>query len=537
MDARLLAAVLLAITLPACGSTGLAPAVLVSRPFATTSSSHETKIQFILYGGIPKLGSSSKVMSFRVGTYGSAAPVHVWDLTTEKKCRSGPQCATFFNGDPTAPIVVESYDASGGTGNLLSTSIVYPFQYGSPVVPLTLRSNPLALQVAFVPPNPQFGVASRLALAAVALGDKGYIVGPAPYYHPVTIRVTGNMRISTTKVPSAAHPVYLSYDGGFESATITAFAQSGKKRSIPTTVRPVLSVSEQRLHVPASGLAVAGDGSIWVASRGGCALVKVQADLTTRMYSTQKNFGCPEALTTGPDGRIWFASRKGVHDLEFGFIGFVTSQGTLGGYKTPFGPASGLATGSDGRLWAVRDSFGNQVAAMTTAGVVTIAPFKVPGANYPRIAAGPDGNLWIANNVTGSKGFYVVNTSGELVQFVRQRGVQLPLLGTGNYLYASIVNQKNRETKIGEWNAKRRMAAAFPVGEIGAPQLSLDSSGALWFSNGSTLGRISSSGAYCELTIPQSAISGGGFVGLVSAPDGDLYYARGNAVGKVNLPK
>ena len=296
----------------------------------------------------------------------------------------------------------------------------------------------------------------------------------------------------------------------------------------------MLLVAERDMHAYNGQLSVAGDGSIWLASVASCALVKVQPDLTTQKYRSVNEFGCPGPVTTGPDGRIWFSSEKKSDGNEF--IGSITSDGTFAGYAAPYGTTSGLATGSDGRVWAVDGQF-RRVYAITTAGVFTTAPFALPKPYNLSIFAGPDGNLWIPDNMSRKKGFFIVGTSGESVTFLKAVNLAEPILATNEYLYAVITKPLNKPTVIGKWNAKRELVATYQVGGIG-DQLTVDDGGALWFNVADgVLGRVSSDGTYCELAIPPSKE---GYVphtgSLIAAPDGYLYYSRGESIGKIRIP-
>ncbi|MEO8048821.1 MAG: hypothetical protein ABI833_00275, partial [Acidobacteriota bacterium] len=65
----------------------------------------------------------------------------------------------------------------------------------------------------------------------------------------------------------------------------------------------------------------------------------------------------------------------------------------------PLGRLAGITAGPDGNLWFA-ESYGNNIARITTAGVVT-NEFPIPsngiynnGSTYGGITKGPDGNLW-----------------------------------------------------------------------------------------------------------------------------------------------
>lgn len=112
----------------------------------------------------------------------------------------------------------------------------------------------------------------------------------------------------------------------------------------------------------------------------------------------------PNAITTGPDGSVWFAEQElpGVAHL-------FPSNGTIveyawQGYPTPKSPdciptvnVSGIALW-DGRVWAA-DEFGNRTIGLNPGDGSVISISSTLEAPFPYwLAVGPDGNLWFTSN-------------------------------------------------------------------------------------------------------------------------------------------
>jgi len=142
--------------------------------------------------------------------------------------------------------------------------------------------------------------------------------------------------------------------------------------------------------------------------------VSVQAGTVVRSQVSNRTFGAitefalpgndtwPSAITTGPDGSVWF-----VEQAVPGVANLFPNNGTLvqyswPGYKAPTEAgcfptvsSSGIALW-DGRVWGA-DEFGDVIYGINpTDGSVTTINSTGKG-NYPYwLAPGPDGNLWVS---------------------------------------------------------------------------------------------------------------------------------------------
>ena len=77
-------------------------------------------------------------------------------------------------------------------------------------------------------------------------------------------------------------------------------------------------------------------------------------------------------------------------------IGRITPGGAITEFSLPSGSYPwGITAGPDGNLWFTELS-GNNIARITTAGVITEFPVPTPGSAPSGITRGPDGNLWFA---------------------------------------------------------------------------------------------------------------------------------------------
>ena len=110
-------------------------------------------------------------------------------------------------------------------------------------------------------------------------------------------------------------------------------------------------------------------------------------------------FPTPNAITSGPDGALWFTASNS------GMIGRISTAGEITLFPLP-APSSGpfdITAGPDGALWFT-ESGANQIGRISTAGAIREFPLPTAGANPWAIAAGPDGALWfteLAANAIG----------------------------------------------------------------------------------------------------------------------------------------
>jgi virginiamycin B lyase len=111
----------------------------------------------------------------------------------------------------------------------------------------------------------------------------------------------------------------------------------------------------------------------------------------------------PEAMTTGPDGALWF-TQPGI-----GRIGRLSIAGLYSSFPVSGVPGdqNGIAAWFDGALWF---SETNAIGRITTSGDVKTYP--LPNGTRPgRIAIGPDGSLWFVEINRGFVGR--VTTTGD----------------------------------------------------------------------------------------------------------------------------
>jgi virginiamycin B lyase len=229
------------------------------------------------------------------------------------------------------------------------------------------------------------------------------------------------------------------------TVTIDRIAPGGDIRSFP-----IGSGKESAGEIYVRGLAVAGDGSLWVAtgeetSLGygyaglGGELIRIDPDGTVTHFGVRDGIE-PEGLTLGPDGNLWFTGIEGRYSEEHsgsvgvGYIGRMTPAGEL----TLF-PLSGedtqpetIAIGPVGRVWFVLDGRPGGFVSIAIDGQLgprfRLGP-TITGSSLERsqgtLFFGPEGDAW----VVGMSDIVRVTPSGQKTLF-RQLESDVGTVGT-----------------------------------------------------------------------------------------------------------
>jgi virginiamycin B lyase len=206
-----------------------------------------------------------------------------------------------------------------------------------------------------------------------------------------------------------------------------------------------------------------------------------------RCHSFTSASGADGAITSGPDGAVWFAGQ--------GFVGRLTPAGDVKKFPAPTTSASDVEAGPDGGIWFTGPGL---VGRMDTSGTITLQR-SVTGTPGPIAPAG-DGAMWFAS----SAGFLSrVVASGDVLR--------LATPGRGSPGPAA-------------------PAAGAPGTMVKGPD------GALWFvhSGPAGIGRIDPDGHVTEYGLPASF--GSELAGITAGPDGGLWFTapRARMVGRIS---
>ena len=144
-------------------------------------------------------------------------------------------------------------------------------------------------------------------------------------------------------------------------------------------------------------LALGPDGNVWFAGHPSVGTGGTVGFVTpagkVKLFQLPPADGVPVAITSGPDGALWFL-------LTIGQIGRISTTGTVTLFIPPtatsFGGSNTIALGPDGNLWFLgADSNSNDIVGrVAPTGAVTEFAALQPRAEETGITAAADGNLW-----------------------------------------------------------------------------------------------------------------------------------------------
>ncbi len=275
----------------------------------------------------------------------------------------------------------------------------------------------------------------------------------------------------------------------------------------------------------------------------GLSLALFAGSATAMRLGEYSNFSIPSghyayALTSGPDGNVWFADPSGTEKLNLADeeegaseIGEITPGGAATEFELPeHSEVRSLAVGHEGDIWFVdegskHEAIGRLVPCAPAPCTPSITEFHT-GLNAEakpfRIAAGAEGDLWFTDRGT-TKAIGRVTPSGEIHEFGLESAI-LPYFITagpdGNLWFTDegSTREVDRMTPSGTVTkfSTGLKAGASPGAITAGPD------GNLWFGDDGTtkaIGRITSAGKIEEFT---EGVSEPAFI--TPGPEGDLWF-------------
>jgi virginiamycin B lyase len=184
-----------------------------------------------------------------------------------------------------------------------------------------------------------------------------------------------------------------------------------------------------------NGIAAGPDGALWFADNAislnaGCGIVVpcnlagvgristagAVTEYTASPPTSPNGFNVPFAITSGPDGALWFTDHVGS-------IGRMTTTGAATHYNpggTNLGLGWGITAGPDGALWFTQQGCPSctptatppTIGRITTGGVFAEFPIPSTTAQPIGITASPNGSIWFAESGSGGNkiGTFAVDT-------------------------------------------------------------------------------------------------------------------------------
>jgi virginiamycin B lyase len=299
---------------------------------------------------------------------------------------------------------------------------------------------------------------------------------------------------------------------------------------------PTHEVTEFTLPVDGSSpfaISTGPDGALWFTARGTDSVGSLATDGTFGPSAALATTSDPTAITAGPDGAVWFTEQGS------GLIGRVATDGTLTEFFLPSdgaGPA-GIVTGPDGALWFTERS-AHRVARMATDGTTVEFELPTPVAGPVGIALGSDGNLWFTEQRANQIGR--ITTDGIVTEYPVPVASSLPTgiaAGPDGALWFTM-RTGNRIGRID--TAGNVTTFAIPTDATDPTGIAAGWDGALWFTEPDTdgIGRITTGGTITEFALPNIGSSP---FGITGGPDDAVWFTEGNGnrigrLGAVEAP-
>jgi streptogramin lyase len=237
-----------------------------------------------------------------------------------------------------------------------------------------------------------------------------------------------------------------------------------------------------------------GGGSV---SAANTVLPRVEAPRFTEYALRAEAY--PWAMTTGPDGNIWFTEMEGAKVAKIAPIEGVVTEWQLGNLE----PES-LTAGPDGNVW-VATRAGGAIDHITPSGVLTkyILPNQTESALLSGIASGPEGMLWYTAWKTKRVG--KITTNDEVKAEYTISGTEKKPFGIAagpsgeNKVWVTDIGSSKID-KVSNTGAITEYA--LPAGS--EPYGITLGSGEMWFTDRGTskVGRITTAGAVTEYALP-----------------------------------
>jgi virginiamycin B lyase len=238
------------------------------------------------------------------------------------------------------------------------------------------------------------------------------------------------------------------------------------------------------------------------------------------------------ALTTGPDGNLWFAGPKALRDGSSSVVGRVSVSGQVTDFPVPSEPSQSIplpsiATGPDGNLWFV-EPITNEIGRATLSGQLTEFPLPTPGSAPNAIVAGPDGGIWFTEEGTNRVGR--IDSSGKIAEFALPPGA-----GPGGIALGSDGSLWVTESGSG---GIARVTVTGTITQFHLPDeanhpnaIVAGPDGNLWFTDerAARIGRITTAGEIAEFRVAGRL----GTNKISTGPAGDLWFTVGNAIDSI----
>jgi len=281
---------------------------------------------------------------------------------------------------------------------------------------------------------------------------------------------------------------------------------------------PAITVTEYVIPTTSNpgAITTGPDGNIWFThqSTAPSAIGRLApSGMAFMLFKTSTTNTGPVAIVGGSDGNVWYTKQAG--------IGRMTPAGVFNEYGVPNnGDSGGLTSGPDGNLWFTEDA--NKIGRISPTGAVTEFALPVPNSFPMGIAAGSDGNLWFVESRCPGDCGNDVRVTGKLV--------------IGRITPTGVITEYS--TQSGNW-----YNGPETIGIVEGADHNM------WFAEpkSNKIGRITHAGEITEFEVPSrlndpniDPLASTEPLGITNGPDGNVWFVEagpnvGGRVGKLDL--
>ncbi|HEX4588849.1 MAG TPA: dockerin type I domain-containing protein [Gemmataceae bacterium] len=289
------------------------------------------------------------------------------------------------------------------------------------------------------------------------------------------------------------------------------------------------------------------DGNVWftdpaLRSVGRISPAGQVTEFTPPSPDNAPSRGAGNAITAGPDGNVWFAT-----EVATGSISRVTPAGQFATFFLGDNLASvnGLTAGPDGNVWFTEDVYPftvEKVGRITPTGQITEWSIAAPAGmrgSIGNITVGPNGNLWFTHDGV----LATITPSGVLRDHVAENVGPALTTGPDGNLWASGPRWDSQTHAFaGDFIERISLTGSvttFSVGTSSSDPSSIAAGpdGNLWFTepDANQIGRITPAGQITLFTVPTAASQP---TGIAAGPNGNIWFteAASRHVGEYILP-
>lgn len=301
-----------------------------------------------------------------------------------------------------------------------------------------------------------------------------------------------------------------------------------EKSAVGTGLHPAIAnaITELPVPQPSSGptaLTTGPDGNIWFTEyyRNSIGVVNM-ATKKIKHYHIATALARPVHITTGPDGNLWFTESIGNK------VGKITPAGVITDYalNIPKSDPIGIVSGPGGLLWFTEFDSNRLASISPTTG--TITGYAIPTAHsHPGyITVGSDGALWFTEQSANKIGRFFLHGFNEFALPANTRPEGIVAGPDGNVWFTeagpSMIGRITPSGVITTFNTTTPNAGPSRINvgpSSGGP--------ALWFTEPTVnkIATISTTGVVTEFPVPTSA---SGVNGIAAGPDGNIWFAEKN---------